>query len=175
MTMKWWDDTWLNESFAQWMDAKITAAVEPSWKFGRVGLDRAAYAMQADSLASAKRMRQPVQSPEDILDAFDGALTYDKGASVITMIEHAVTPAVWQKTVRGYLHEHAWKSAASDDFTAALRAVAGADAAASFSSFLDQPGVPLVTAPRAGWPTLWSRSRSARPAARPPRRAWKRS
>jgi hypothetical protein len=145
VTMKWWDDTWLNESFAQWMDAKITDAVEPSWKFGRVGLDRAAYAMQADSLASAKRMRQPVQSPEDILDAFDGALTYDKGASVITMIEHAVTPAVWQKTVRGYLHEHAWKSAASDDFTSAVAAVAGADAAASFSSFLDQPGVPLVT------------------------------
>jgi aminopeptidase N len=145
VTMKWWDDTWLNESFAQWMDAKITDAVEPSWKFGRVGLERSASAMSADSLASAKKMRQPVESPEDIVDSFDGALTYDKGATVIAMLEHAVTPAVWRKTVQRHLEKHAWKTAASGDFTSMLAEVAGPEAAASFSSFLDQPGVPLVT------------------------------
>jgi aminopeptidase N len=145
VTMKWWDDTWLNESFAQWMDAKITDAVEPSWKFGRVGLERSTAAMSADSLASAKKMRQPVESPEDIVDSFDGALTYDKGATVIAMLEHAVTPAVWRTTVQRHLEKHAWKTAASGDFTSMLSEVAGPDAAASFSSFLDQPGVPLVT------------------------------
>ena len=145
VTMKWWDDTWLNESFAQWMDAKITDAVEPSWKFGRVGLERSTAAMSADSLASAKKMRQPVESPEDIVNSFDGALTYDKGATVIAMLEHAVTPAVWRTTVQRHLEKHAWKTAASGDFTSMLSEVAGPDAAASFSSFLDQPGVPLVT------------------------------
>ncbi|MDB4994150.1 MAG: pepN1, partial [Myxococcaceae bacterium] len=145
VTMKWWDDTWLNESFAQWMDAKITDAVEPTWKFGRVGLERSSSAMHADTLAAAKKMRQPVESVEDILDSFDGDLTYNKGASVLAMIEHAVTPALWQKTVQRYMEKHAWKTAASDDFTSMLSEVAGAEAASSFSSFLNQPGVPLVT------------------------------
>ncbi|MEP7121234.1 MAG: M1 family metallopeptidase, partial [Byssovorax sp.] len=145
VTMKWWDDTWLNESFAQWMDAKVTDGVEPSWKLGRVGLERSAQAMRADSLASAKKMRQPVESPEDILNAFDGALTYNKGATVIRMMEHAVTPPVWQNAVRKHLENHAWKTADADDFTRVIAEVAGADAAASFSSFLNQPGVPLVT------------------------------
>lgn len=145
VTMKWWDDTWLNESFAQWMDAKITDAVEPSWKYGRVSLERSSSAMSSDRLASAKKMRQPVESVEDILNAFDGDLTYNKGASVISMLEHAVTPAVWQKTVRQYMTRHAWKTTSADDFIAVVAEVAGADAAASFTSFLNQPGVPLVT------------------------------
>ncbi len=145
VTMKWWDDTWLNESFAQWMDAKITDGVEPTWKFGKVRLDRAFSAMDADRLATAKKMRQPVESPEDILNAFDGALTYEKGATVIGMMEHAVTPATWQSVIRQYMAKHAWKNAASADFAAVLRDVAGPDAAASFETFLNQPGVPLVT------------------------------
>lgn len=145
VTMPWWDDTWLNESFAQWMDAKITDAVEPSWRFGRVRLERASSAMNADKLASAKKMRQPVESVEDILNAFDGDLTYNKGASVIAMMEHAVTPAVWQKAVRRYMEKHAWKTAAAGDFMAVLAEVAGKEAAASFATFLNQSGVPLVT------------------------------
>lgn len=145
VTMKWWDDTWLNESFAQWMDLKITDAAFPSWSYGRSRLWRAAAAMQADQLASAKKMRQPVVSVEDILNAFDGDLTYNKGATVIGMLEHAVTPEVWQKTIQRYLGKHAWKTAAAGDFTAVLAEVAGAEAAASFDTFLNQPGVPLVT------------------------------
>lgn len=145
VTMKWWDDTWLNESFAQWMDAKITDAVEPSWNFVRASLRRSAAAMSADRLASAKKMRQPVESAEDILNAFDGDLTYNKGSAVISMLEHAVTPAIWQKTVRQYMAKHAWKTTAADDFIAMLAEVAGADAAGAFASFLNQPGVPLVT------------------------------
>jgi aminopeptidase N len=145
VTMKWWDDTWLNESFAQWMDSKITDAVEPSWKYGRIRLGRAAWAMRADRLASAKRMRQPVVSVEDILNAFDGNLTYQKGASVISMIEHAVTPEKWKATIRRHMEKYAWKTAAADDFISVMKESAGPDAAASFESFLNQPGVPLVT------------------------------
>lgn len=145
VTMKWWDDTWLNESFAQWMDAKNTDAVEPSWSYGRARHQRGFAAMSADKLASAKKMRQPVESVEDILNAFDGDLTYNKGSSVISMLEHAVTPPIWQKTVRQYMAKHAWKTTVADDFIAMIAEVAGADAAGAFTSFLNQPGVPLVT------------------------------
>lgn len=146
VTMKWWDDTWLNESFAQWMDAKIMDAVEPSWgALQAAQLRRAASAMDADRLATAKRMRQEVRSVEDILNAFDGGLTYDKGASVITMLEHAAGPEKWQKAVRTHMERRAWKTASSADFLSVLGEVAGAEAAASFETFLSQPGVPLVT------------------------------
>lgn len=146
VTMKWWDDTWLNESFAQWMDAKVTDAVEPSWgvlQSERLG--RSATAMQADSEAAAKRMRQPVVKVEDIYNAFDAGLTYAKGASVITMLEHAAGPGKWQSAVQRYLTKHAWGSTSADDFIAVLSEDLGKDAAQSFESFLNQPGVPLVT------------------------------
>lgn len=146
VTMKWWDDTWLNESFAQWMDGKITDAVEPSWGALRgARLERAATAMSADRLATAKRMRQPVESVEDILNAFDAGLTYAKGASVITMMEHAIGPEKWKTVVRRFMEKLAWKTAGASDFTAVLAEVAGAEVASSFESFLNQPGVPLIT------------------------------
>lgn len=146
VTMRWWDDTWLNESFAQWMDAKITEAVEPSWGELRAArLRRAADAMDADRLATAKRMRQPVESTEDILNAFDGSLTYDKGASVITMLEHAVGEEKWRSAVRAYMGKLAWKTASAQDFLGVLGEAAGGEAAAAFETFLNQPGVPLVT------------------------------
>lgn len=146
VTTKWWDDTWLNESFAQWMDAKITDAVEPSWGvLRRERLGRAASAMSADRLASAKKMRQPVESTEDILHSFDSSLTYNKGASVITMMEHAVGPEKWKAVVRRFMQKLAWKTADTADFVAVLGEVAGREAAAAFETFLHQPGVPLVT------------------------------
>jgi aminopeptidase N len=146
VTMKWWDDTWLNESFAQWMDAKITDAVEPSWGALRSErLERAAAAMSADRLASAKKMRQPVESVEDILHSFDASLTYNKGSSVITMMEHAVGPDKWQAVVRRYMQKLAWKTADTADFVAVLAEMAGRETAAAFETFLNQPGVPLVT------------------------------
>lgn len=154
VTMRWWDDTWLNEGFAQWMDAKLTDAVEPTWGALRsMRLDRAAMAMSADRLATAKKMRQPVESPEDILNAFDGGLTYQKGASVITMMEHAVGPEKWKEALRRYMQKLAWKTAASSDLLAVISEVAGPEAAAAIRTFLDQPGLPLVkVTPACGGP-----------------------
>jgi cytosol alanyl aminopeptidase len=155
VTLKWWDDTWLNEAFAQWMDAKITDAVEPSWGVLRSErLARAAEAMHADGRATAKRMRQPITSVEDILHAFDGNLTYQKGASIITMMEHAVGPEKWRAAMRRYMERFAGKTVSAGDLLGVLAETLGGEAAAAFESFLNQPGVPLVTAERdcGPWP-----------------------
>jgi cytosol alanyl aminopeptidase len=146
VTMRFWDDTWLNESLASWMDAKVTHALEPAWG---IDVDRIAvrsFAMAQDSLAAAKKVRQPITSKDDIANAFDGAITYAKGSSVIGMFEASVGALTFQKGIQRYMREHAWGSAVADDLLSALSAEAGRDLGPAMKTFLDQPGVPLVTA-----------------------------
>ena len=84
VTTAWWDDIWLNEGFANWMETKITAAFEPSWHAELQDVKMRDEAQQADSLVTARQIRQPIENENDILNSFDG-ITYDKGASVLRM------------------------------------------------------------------------------------------
>jgi len=144
VTMAWWDDIWLNEAFASWMGDKVFA-VEKGWR-PEVDRARARFtAMDADSLASARQIRQPIESADDIDNAFD-SITYQKGETVIGMFEHAVGEEPFRAGVHRYLEEHAHKNATTADFVAAISAAAGRDVAPAFSGFLDQPGLPVVSA-----------------------------
>jgi alanyl aminopeptidase len=100
--------------------------------------------MQNDQLLSARRIRQPIQSEGDIKTAFDG-ITYQKGSAVINMFEQWIGPDKFQKGVHRYLTGHANGNATADDFLAAISADAGKDVAPAFNTFLNQPGLPLVT------------------------------
>jgi alanyl aminopeptidase len=145
VTMAWWDDLWLNEAFATWMTPKIVEVWQPSWAApeGRVGAR--ATAMHADSLTSARRIRQPIASNHDMKNAFD-AITYQKGASVLHMFERYLGPEVFQRGVRRYLAAHAHGNATAAEFLDALSKEAPRrQVEAPFASFLDQPGVPLIT------------------------------
>jgi aminopeptidase N len=150
--MAWWDDTWLAESFATWLDAKVTDAFEPAWRFGEEArVARRASAMGADALRSAKRVREPVRSRHDVEGAFDGPSTYDKGAAVLSMAEAWLGEGKLQAIARRFLGEHAWKTATAADLYAAAEAEAGRDAARVLRSFVEQQGVPRVTTiPRCG-------------------------
>ena len=143
VTMAWWDDLWLNETFATWMAPKIVEQLEPKWN---IAADRAKYAgwsMNSDSLATARRIRQPIESNDDIHNAFDG-ITYGKGAAVTRMFEMYVGEEKFRQGVQRYLREHAFGSATAKDFLSAISAESGKDISAAYSTFLDQPGVPLV-------------------------------
>jgi aminopeptidase N len=144
VTMAWWNETWLNEGMGMWMDNKITALFDPSWKHGRSRVGYRASAMGGDGLASAKALRQPVEKASDVESSFDGELTYDKGMSILYMFEHFVGEEKFQKAIRKYLDDHKWGNAASEDLVAAISAEAGRDLTASLHSFIDQPGVPMV-------------------------------
>ena len=102
-------------------------------------------ALAADSLLTARRIRQPIASNDDMLNAFD-AITYLKGASVIHMFEQFVGPEKFRRGVQRYLKAHAYSTATAADFLSDVSAEAGLDVLQPFSSFLDQPGAPLVTA-----------------------------
>jgi alanyl aminopeptidase len=144
VTMAWWDDIWLNEGFATWAARKIAARFEPRWHEERTELAERNQALEADSLVSARQIRQPITVPDDILNVFDG-ITYNKGASVLNMFEGYVGSEVFQRGVRAYLAQHAFRNATSTDFAAAISATAGKDVGPALATFLEQPGTPELT------------------------------
>ncbi|RDS84583.1 M1 family peptidase [Dyella monticola] len=145
VTLAWWNDIWLNEAFATWMQQKVTMKVHPEY---RADLDRitgAEGAMQNDSLVSARKIRQPITGNGDIETAFDG-ITYQKGAAVIGMFEGYVGEDVFQKGMRAYIQAHKFGNATADDLVGAIATAAhqGDAFKHAFNSFLDQSGVPYV-------------------------------
>jgi len=144
VTTAWWDDIWLNEGFASWTSNKIVNEYHPEWHSDVEALNTYQGAMGSDILMSARKVRQPIESNDDINNAFD-SITYDKGSALLNMFESYMGPERFREGIQRYLRKYAWKNATSAEFLASL---AGEDAsiAPAFSTFLDQPGLPLVTA-----------------------------
>jgi alanyl aminopeptidase len=145
VTMSWWDDVWLNEAFASWMESKILVPYRPDWRWELMRGRATAYAMGGDALVSARRIHQEILTKDDIQNAFD-EITYSKGAAVIGMFEAFAGPERFRRGIARYLGEHLHGNATSTEFLAAVGAETRPDLAPAFSTFLDQPGVPLVHA-----------------------------
>ena len=146
VTPKWWDDIWLNESFATWMAAKAAHRAFPDLGFEDQMLGRAIGVMNADALASARQVREPVESNHDIANAFDG-ITYAKGGAVLSMFEAWVGEEAFREGVRLHMQRFAHNVADYEDFLTSLADGAGREGLVeAFSSFLFQPGVPLIAA-----------------------------
>jgi alanyl aminopeptidase len=146
VTTAWWNDIWLNEAFATWMASKVVDRWKPEWSWAVQRSGARSGAMDLDSLVTARRIRQPIAGNDDIASAFDG-ITYQKGAAVIAMFEEWLGEEGFRQGIRRYLTSHAWGNATADDFVSAIAGAAGNRAVVpAFRSFLDQPGVPLVTA-----------------------------
>ncbi|WNG50185.1 M1 family peptidase [Archangium minus] len=145
VTLAWWDDTWLSESFADWLSLKVTGQWQPTWNMDAQRVRERTQAMTADRLVTTRRIRQPVENESDILTAFDGNIIYAKGNAVLAMFEAWVGPERFREGVRAHMRKHAQGNATASDFFQSLSQAAGTDMTAPFTTFLDQPGVPLVT------------------------------
>lgn len=146
VTPVWWNDIWLNEAFATWMGDKASDAFWAEGEFDRTTLKGALGAMQNDSLAAARQVREPVMSNEAIGDAFDG-ITYQKGGGVLAMLERYVGEDGFQAGVRLHMQRHADGNATAEDFMASLAEASGrSELIPAFASFIEQPGVPLISA-----------------------------
>ena len=145
VTTEWWNDIWLNEAFATWMQQKVTMEVHPEYRADLDHVRGAEGAMNNDALVSARSIRQPITGNGDILTAFDG-ITYQKGAGVIAMFENYVGEKTFQKGMRAYIRNHAFGNAVASDLVGAIATAAGKGDAFkhAFNSFLDQSGVPYV-------------------------------
>ncbi|MEZ4315602.1 MAG: M1 family metallopeptidase, partial [Polyangiaceae bacterium] len=144
VTPAWWDDIWLNEGFATWMENHIADRFDPAFHMEMTAIASASRVKHEDGLLSARKVRQEVLTEDDVSNAFDG-ITYTKGGALIGMFEAWMGEAAFRKGVRVYLERFSHRNATSNDFLTALGEGAGKDVKVPFSSFLDQPGVPLVT------------------------------
>jgi alanyl aminopeptidase len=128
------------------MAGKIVDRWKPEWGWRAEGVAARSRTMDADALVSARSIRQAIQSNDDILNAFDG-ITYQKGAAVLDMFETWLGEEPFRKGVLAYLRAHPFGNATSADFLSSVASATRNPAVpAAFSTFLDQPGVPTVTA-----------------------------
>ena len=144
VTMPWWDDIWLNESFATWMSYKAVRDFDPGARPELRRLARLRYAKREDTLASARQIREPVKNHHDIVSAFD-SITYAKGGAVLNMLEHHLGEDRFRAAVRDHMTRFAWGSADVNDFIASLVSGSEAIVEPSFESFLFQKGLPRVS------------------------------
>jgi len=148
VTMAWWDDLWLNESFADWLGDKMTDQVYPDLQVGLSELQTVQDTMVGDRRAAALAIRHPVEDPNELLRTV--GLVYYKGKSVLGMFERWLGPERFREGVQLYMRENAWKNATSDRLWNALDRAAKGDVSRALATFIDQPGLPLVSVERMG-------------------------
>jgi len=142
VTMAWWDDLWLNESFAVWLGDRITDQLYPEFQSPISELVATQSFLSADARPGSPAIRQPVASTHDLLG--NVGLVYSKGKRVLSMFEGWVGPEAFRAGVNRYLADHAWGNATSADLWNALSSSSGLDVAGALPSFLDKPGYPIV-------------------------------
>ena len=145
VTPAWWDDIWLNESFAEWMGVRVADRLRPDLGSNANLVDSATYAMDVDSKRAGRPIRQPVTDNAQIASTFD-AITYLKGGQVLAMTESYLGEETFRQGVRLHLRRHENGVATSADFFNALSDAAGQPPVlAALRSFVDQQGVPIVS------------------------------
>jgi aminopeptidase N len=145
VTMGWWDDIWLNESFASWMAAKETAQRHPEWKWWENQDGDKEGAMSADARATSHAIEVHVTDELQADNAFDPQITYSKGQAILRMFEAYLGPDVFRDGIRSYMKARAFSNATSADLWNALGSASGKNVSEIASSWTEQPGFPLVS------------------------------
>jgi len=143
VTMRWWTDLWLNESFASFVGEKATAVLNPEWRYWRDFVAENTSAFNLDAQASTHPISVEAKSAEEASQRFD-AISYTKGAAVLRMIEGYLGEDAFREGVRIYLKRHAEANASADDFWHALDESSGQDVTAIANAWIKEPGHPLV-------------------------------
>lgn len=147
VTMKWWDDLWLNESFANMMEYVSVDAIEPSWKiFEDFQTSGAPYALKRDATDGVQSVHVEVKHPDEINTLFDGAIVYAKGSRLMHMLRRWLGDDAFRKGLGAYFEKHQYGNTIGSDLWDALSQASGRDVAAFMDAWLEQPGYPVVTA-----------------------------
>ena len=146
VTMKWWDDLWLNESFANLMEYRAVDEMFPKWNiFEQFVNTEMNMAMRRDALPNVQSVRTEVRHPDEIGSLFDPAIVYAKGGSILRMLMHYVGEEAFRKALANYFKKHAYSNTVADDLWAALSASSGKDISQFMNNWLTKPGYPVIS------------------------------
>ncbi|HEY0801860.1 MAG TPA: M1 family aminopeptidase [Steroidobacteraceae bacterium] len=145
VTMGWWDDTWLNESFASWLAAKETAARYPAWRWWEQEDVSKESAMAADARATSHAIEQHVTDELQAANSFDSDITYSKGEALLRMLEAYLGEDVFRNGIRTYIKTRAYSNATAADLWNALGGASGKNVPDISAHWIEKPGFPLVS------------------------------
>ncbi|WP_311407851.1 M1 family metallopeptidase [Liquorilactobacillus uvarum] len=147
VTMKWWDDLWLNESFANMMEYVAVDALEPDWRIWETfQTSEVLAALQRDATDGVQSVHVNVENPAEIDALFDGAIVYAKGSRLLVMVRALIGDDALRAGLKNYFATHQFNNATGADLWSALGDASGIDVGAIMNSWLEQPGYPVVTA-----------------------------
>lgn len=146
VTMEWWDDLWLNESFASWMGDKAVDALYPEWNmWTQFVYQDTNVALSLDGLRNSHPIEANVKDPSEIRELFD-AISYSKGGATLRMLEEFLGPDIFQQGLRAYLSANEYDNARTEDLWSALDEASGHDVTALMNTWVKQMGYPLLEA-----------------------------
>ncbi|WP_263367709.1 M1 family metallopeptidase [Edaphobacter bradus] len=144
VTMQWWDNLWLNEGFATWMETKAVAKWRPEWNYAQDEAQDLDGTLSLDSQPTTRTIRAKAETPSEINEMFDG-IAYGKAGAVLGMVEKYLGEEVFRQGVHNYLAAHLYGNARAEDFWNTQTATSHLPVDKIMESFITQPGVPLLT------------------------------
>ncbi len=173
VTMQWWDNLWLNEGFATWMETKPVAKWHPEWNIAQDDAQELDGTLNYDSQATTRTIRAKAETPGEINEMFDG-IAYGKAGAVLGMVENYLGEETFRQGVHNYLQAHLYANATAEDFWTAQTANSHLPVDKIMESFVTQPGVPLLTFSdtSAGAPVTQSRFFLSAPASASKTQQW---
>lgn len=146
VTMRWWDDLWLNEGFASWVPYLVLDDLFPEWNmWEEFATSDLMIGMRADALCNTHPIVVDIHDPSEIRSAFD-SISYDKGCSVINLLYKAIGPVAFQEGLRYYLKKHAYGNAQTDDLWEAWSQVSGKNIQSFMQAWTKEAGFPIINA-----------------------------
>jgi len=143
VTAKWWDDIWLNEGFATWMESKPVEAWKPEWNVNLDDVVGTAGSLNVDSLSNTRPIHQAAETPGQIIELFDG-IAYGKAAAVLRMLEAYLGEETFRAGVNAYLKQHQYANATADDFWNAQAKTSRQPVDKIMPTWVRQAGAPIV-------------------------------
>ena len=151
VTMKWWDELWLNESFATMMEYLATDALEPKWKiWEEFAVNEAVLSLRRDAIDGVQAVHVPVHHPDEISTIFDGAIVYAKGARLMNMLRKYVGNDAFQKGLQRYFDKFKYQNTIGDNLWDCLSEASGKNVADFMNPWLLKSGYPSVLAKKDG-------------------------
>jgi aminopeptidase N/puromycin-sensitive aminopeptidase len=144
VTMQWWDNIWLNEGFATWMENKPVAAMHPEWNIDQIVADDEGGALNLDAQPTTHAIRAKAETREEIEQMFDG-ISYGKASDVLLAVENYLGPETFRQGVHAYLSAHLYSNATAEDFWNVQTAASSKPVDKIMDSLVAQPGEPLLT------------------------------